>query len=223
MKKRIMAGALLVLLLVSLCGTALAATVKTQASDGSLWVRSGPGTEFSKVTYVKNGQSITVLETGSVWCKIKVDSSGKVGYIKGKYIVSGGGGGTGNTYDVGRVVTKYAKSRVNLRKGPSTDYAIAGSYGRGSIAKITGASGNWYIVHMRDGNSGYMSKNYVSIGVSAKTTANVNLRSGPGTDYGIIKVLPKGTSVTVVAVFGNWVKVNVGSGSGFLYSKYVSF
>ena len=179
------------------------------------------------MTYVKNGQSITVLETGTVWSKIKVDSSGKIGYIKGKYIVSGSSssssGWSGGTYDVGRVVTKYAKSRVNLRKGPGTKYGVVGTYGRGSIAKITGSDGNWYIVHMRDGQGGYMSKSYVAIGVSGKTTANVNLRKGDGTGYGVIKVVPKGTSVTVVSVHGNWLKVKAGDSSGYLYSKYVSF
>ena len=190
-------------------------------------MRGGPGTEYEKVTYVKNGQSITVLEKGEVWCKIKVDSSGKVGYIKGKYIVSGSAPtpapSSGGVYDVGRVVTKYANSRVNLRKGPGTKYAINGSYARGAIAKITGSDGNWYIVRMRDGQSGYMSKNYVSIGASGKTTANVNLRKGAGTNYGVIKVIGKGGSVTVLAVAGNWVKVKAGNATGYLYSKYVSF
>ena len=73
---------LVLALLMAVFCPALAETVKTPASDGSMNVRRGPGVGYEVVTWVKNGQKVTVLESGKSWTKIKVDKSGKVGYIK---------------------------------------------------------------------------------------------------------------------------------------------
>lgn len=205
---------------------AMAETVKTPASDGSLVVRSGPGTKYNPATWVKNGQSITVLDRGSTWTKIKVDKNGKIGYIKDKYIAGSSSSGSetlSGNYDLGSVTTKYASSKVNLRKGPGTSYGTVAAYKRGALMRINGSEGNWYLVEASDGKTGYISKSYVSLGVYAKTSANVNLRSGAGTDTGVIKVVSNGTGVTALSVSGNWIKVKAGNNTGYLYNKYVKF
>lgn len=73
------------------------------------------------------------------------------------------------------------------------------------------------------GTEGWISKNYVADGVSAKTTANVNLRKGAGTSNSVIKVLAKGTGVTALAVDGNWTKVQAGNSTGWIYSRYIQY
>ena len=227
MKGKRIAGLVLALtLLAMLFAPALAETVKTEYSDGSLVVRSGPGSKYAAASWVKNGQSITVLERGTTWSIIKVDSTGKVGYIKTRYI-SGSSGSAGTSagtasYDLGAVSTRYANSSVNLRKGAGTKYGVVASLKRGARLSITGSDGNWYKVTAGD-KTGYISKNYVSLGVSGTTTANVNLRRGASTNYGVIKVLAKGTSATVLSVNGNWVKVRSGDDTGWLYGKYISY
>ena len=204
---------------------AQAATVKTQYSDGSLVVRSGPGTSYEPASWVKNGQSITVLEKGSTWSKIKVDSNGKTGFIKTKYIVSGSSSSENilPTYELGTVTTRYAASRVNLRKGPGTAYAVVDTLRRGALLFVKETKGNWYRVHTVAGDEGWISKNYVADGAVAETTANVNLRKGPGTGNAVIKVLPDGTDCTALAVDGDWTKVRCGKTTGWVYSRYITY
>lgn len=205
---------------------ALAETVKTKYSDGSLVVRSGPGTNYEPASWVKNGQSITVLDKGDVWSRIRVDSNGKTGYIKTKYITGSSSSQTGNVSgncELGAVSTRYASSRVNLRKGAGTGYGIVKSLSRGTRVFIKDSQGNWYKVVTADGKAGWISKNYVSLGVSAQTTGNVNLRKGAGTSNGVIKVVPNGSTVTALAVNGNWVKVQAGSSTGWIFNRYIKY
>lgn len=220
---------LVLALILITCTAAFAEVVKTPAADGSLNVRSGPGTNYSVNTWVKNGQSITVLENTSPWAKIRVDSNGKEGYIRASYIVASGAPGTpgtvpptgGANYSLGAVATKYASSVVNVRKGPGTTYSVAIKVASGARLNIFGESGNWYLVRTQNGTSGYISKNYVSDGLRQTTTANVNFREGAGTGYASKQVLPKGTRLTATDVSGNWTKVNVNGASGYVYSQYL--
>ena len=229
--KRILNIALALTLAVSLLAgaSAYAEVVKTPAQDGSLNVRSGPGTNYSVNTWVKNGQKITVLENTSPWAKIKVDSNGKTGYIKASFIApdgtTGGGWDTpttdGKTYTYGSVTTKYSGSVVNVRKGPGTAYAVAAKAQSGSRMQIYGESGNWYLVRTVNGVNGYISKNYVKDGSVQITTANVNFREGAGTSFTSTMVLPKGTKITATEVVGNWTKATVDGSTGYVYSKYL--
>ena len=56
---------------------------------------------------------------------------------------------------------------------------------------------------------------------SASTTADVNLRSGPGEDYSVIGSVYAGASVTLTGHSGNWYKVDSEFGSGYISADYV--
>ena len=57
----------------------------------------------------------------------------------------------------------------------------------------------------------------------AKLTADVNLRRGAGTNYGVIKVIGTGTTVTVTdASNSQWYKVKLSDGTeGYLAAQYL--
>lgn len=66
-----------------------------------------------------------------------------------------------------------------------------------------------------------------SIKAGDQCTVNVktglNFRSGPGTNYGVFKSLPKGTALTVVEQCGNWLKVKGADEKiGFVMGKYLA-
>jgi uncharacterized protein YvpB len=44
-----------------------------------------------------------------------------------------------------------------------------------------------------------------------KTTANLNVRTGPGTNFSIVQSLPKGTSIKIYTITGNWGQINASS------------
>ena len=60
--------------------------------------------------------------------------------------------------------------------------------------------------------------------VAGKTTANVNMRQGPGTNYTVICTIPKNSSVTVDknGTYGSWYKVTYSGKSGYCSSSYVT-
>lgn len=57
--------------------------------------------------------------------------------------------------------------------------------------------------------------------VSKTTTANVNLRTGPGTQHSIITQLPTGTRVTVFYGSGSWSNVEAKGVKGWVSNQYL--
>lgn len=208
-------------------------SVYVNPEGGSLKVRSGPGTSYSVAGYVAHRDSISVLSRGETWSKIKVTATGKTGYIKTKYIF---GHTTGVTvppttnapavalptkYDAASVMTRTAFGVVNVRKGAGTGYASVAKLSRGEKLAVTGKSGDWYKVQTAAGKTGYIRADYVSFGLTTKTTGAVNFRKGAGTNYGVIRELSKGTSVTVHSVEGRWAKVTYNGRTGYLHMSYL--
>lgn len=211
-------------LVVALSGAACAEWIKTPAPDGSLNVRKGPGTSYAVAGWVKNGQEITVIRKGERWSEIRVNATGRSGYVKNTYIVSAPEeehAFVGAVYAIGSVKTRYAASTVNVRKGPGTAFGVESKAASGERLRILGESGNWYLVETHGGETGYISKNYVSCGVSGTTSAYVHLRSGAGTQFASMGVLPAGTRVFATGVTGSWTEISTEDGTGFIYSKYI--
>ena len=79
--------------------------------------------------------------------------------------------------------TKYAKSSVNVRKGPSSDYEKIGSLFINQKVKVTGqADTGWYQIEL-DGEVAYVSNNYlVNEKVAVNTTPSTNNNTATNTD-----------------------------------------
>ena len=199
-------------------------------------VRSGPGTGYAVLGSVNQGQSFSVTGVSGGWYKI--DYNGATGYISGDYLSLGGDSmtaapapaapQTAAEQGTGVITGNY----VRMRSGPSTGYAVLGTYNTGAKMTITGQSGDWYAVSC-DGKMGYVYKQYLSqSGVTAnvtamdatqaRTTAGVNLREGPSTAYTSKQVLPAWTAVTMTGRSGQWYQVSYGGVSGFIYGDYVT-
>ena len=211
--------------------------VYVNPEGGSLKVRSGPGTSYSVAGYVQHKQYISVISRGDTWSKIKVANTGKTGYIKTKYIfgytdgvVVSGGTTTPSApakpskpskYDAAAIMTRTAFGTVNVRSGAGTGYASVAKLSRGEKLYVTGKTGDWYKVQTTAGKTGYVRADYVSFGVTVKTTGNVNFRTGAGTGYGIIRELKNGTSVTLHSVDGKWAKVSCSGRTGYVHTSYL--
>ena len=55
-----------------------------------------------------------------------------------------------------------------------------------------------------------------------KTTANLNIRNGRGTNHKILTTIPKGTEVSVSEISGGWGKVSYKGHTGYSAMKYLS-
>ncbi|MBO4367532.1 MAG: SH3 domain-containing protein [Clostridia bacterium] len=220
-------------------------SVYVSESGGSLRVRAGAGTSYATNGYVEHGDRITITSLGSEWSKIKVDATGLTGYIKNTYIYGYGTAGWSSAisgsdwwddwddtspaddwdstaYDPGTVTTKYASSTVNVRSGPASTYKKLTQLKRGDHVKIIGNSGNWYKIITAGSVTGYISKNYVTVGRTAKTTARLNVRKGPSSSTGRITTLQSGTTVTVTSIDGNWAHIKYSGGNtGYVSMNYL--
>ncbi|MDP2409930.1 MAG: SH3 domain-containing protein [Pseudolabrys sp.] len=61
----------------------------------------------------------------------------------------------------------------------------------------------------------------IAAAAPALVTADLNLRSGPGTNYGVVNVLPGGSTVDVLSCSGSWCRVGWGNSVGFASRSYL--
>ncbi len=215
--------------------------------------RSGPGTNYSSKGVIASGTSITVTDTSNAqWYAVRL-SNGSTGYIFAEYISLSGSNTPSATAaptqapSNGSEQTAKTTEYVNFRSGPGTNYSSKGVIASGTAVTVTDTSNSqWYAVRLANGSTGYIFAQYLKVTgssatptpaptaaptqapsnggtVQAKLTADVNLRRGAGTNYGVIKVIGTGTTVTVTdASNSQWYKVKLSDGTeGYLFSEYL--
>ena len=75
-----------------------------------------------------------------------------------------------------------------------------------------------------DKPSGPVGTGETAYNATGTTTANLNVRKGAGTNYGIITTLPQGTTVTIVAKDNatGWYKISYNGAYGYISNAYVT-
>lgn len=194
-----------------------------EVTASSLYVRSGAGTNYSKLGYMKKGKTFTITGTakdksGTTWYKLKYNS--KNGYVSSKYVNIKQASVTSVSDTKGTVTTK--KDPLIVRSGPGSSYSKIGSLAKGKTFSITGKSTDksgvvWYRLTY-NGKTGYVSSVYVkttssgtsSSGSSSSVTTITNtkgtvntksdpltVRSGAGTKYSKLGSLAKGKTFDI--------------------------
>ena len=208
--------------------------------------RSGPGTNYNSKGVIALGTTVTVTDTSNAqWYAVRL-SNGSTGYIFAEYISFTGSNTPSATAaptqapSNGSEQTAKTTEYVNFRSGPGTNYSSKGVIALGTTVTVTDRSNSqWYAVRLANGSTGYIFAQYLKVTgtssatptqapsndgtVQAKLTADVNLRRGAGTNYGVIKVIGTGTTVTVTdASNSQWYKVKLSDGTeGYLFSEYL--
>jgi len=119
--------------------------------------------------------------------------------------------------------TMVTTEALNLRSGAGTSFSILKTAPKGAKVTVTSTSNGWAKVTY-DGTSGYMSTDYLAAPPTTKTmttTDALNLRSGAGTAYSILKVVPAGTKVTVLSEADGWAKVTASGTDGYMSLTYL--
>ena len=130
-------------------------------------------------------------------------------------------------------VTNY----VNVRKNNSTASDVVGKLYAGCVATVIEENGNW--VYVTSGNvTGYVVKEYLLLGDDAEaaiakkyapkiqvTVNALNVRSGAGTGYGVLKTFGKGDTAELLEQGKEWMKIRFSEGgkkkTGYVYADYV--
>ncbi|MDO4548472.1 MAG: SH3 domain-containing protein [Clostridia bacterium] len=230
--KRIIIAVLLAALLTALTGSVASASengvIRTPTSTGTVWLRSGPGTGYSRLGYTENGDLCTILATRGNWYRVLMKSGrmrGSYGWTYKKYVVNLrdssklSGWGT-----LAQIKTRYESSGVNLRKGPGTKYQSKGLLYRGDILIVLDKyNSKWYEVQVAYSDDyGYVYSTYITNGVEGYARANVNLRRAASTSSAIRLVIPQYATIKVLNVGKNWSRVNYQGYVGYVYNEYIS-
>ena len=93
----------------------------------------------------------------------------------------------------------------------------------GDEFKVIGTQGEWVKVSLEDGE-GWLAARYVDIkeSIGYVTGEKVNFRKEASTDSEVIKELEIGSTVKVLEVSENWLKVKKGEDEGYIRALYVS-
>jgi uncharacterized protein YgiM (DUF1202 family) len=156
--------------------------------------------------------------------------------------------GTGGQFPGTATVTSF---KLNVRKGPSTAFAIITKLNTGQVVNLTGlrtGDSAWVQVALPDGTKGWVSTAYIktSIPVSSLTpvtpttpptqppvtgatgtvvTGMLNVRTGPGAGYPSFTTISNGTQVTLLGrnAAATWAKVILPDGrQGWVNASFLS-
>ena len=157
-------------------------------------IRSKASTDGEIVGKLKAGDRVEILERSGAWGRIEK------GWISLDYVYQDGTAGKNPAKGV------VLGDQVNIRSGPGTDYGSVGTLKTGDriniLEQFTIGTTKWGCIE-----KGWVCLDYVYIdgttGENSGTgTVNVtdqlNIRSGPGTNYAIAGSLKGGTKVTIL-------------------------
>ncbi|MCW5714825.1 MAG: SH3 domain-containing protein [Bauldia sp.] len=106
-----------------------------------------------------------------------------------------------------------ATTAVNMRNGPGTSYAVITVVPRGGPVSVDNCLTSGWCAVVYGNRAGFISRNYLAFGgatppvqqppvvtgsVQAQTTVQLNMRTGPGTQYGVIRAVPAGGVVSLI-------------------------
>lgn len=191
-------------------------TTKYVNAKSGLYVRTGPGTNYSIVRGLSNGTRVEVYETSSNWSRIGNNEWVCSDYLKDSNSTSNNT--TTNTNWTGRVT---AKSGLYVRKGPSTNYSIVSSYSYNTSVTILEQQNNWGKT-----NKGWICLDYISKSSNSTTTntsskyslgrykvntkSGLHVRTGPSTNYKSKRIYSNGTIFDTYKISGNWAQTPSG-------------
>ncbi|MGM9588743.1 MAG: SH3 domain-containing protein [Faecousia sp.] len=155
-------------------------------------VRDAAGINGNKVGTYTAGEKVVVTETSNGWGKTSD------GWVSMQYLYKTGETGTNRASGIVTV------DGLNIRSGPGTAYGALGSYKTGDRVNILEQIGSWGCT-----NKGWISMGYVYVdgtegensGTGTVTADDVNVRSGPGTQYEVLYKMNSGDTVEILEQF----------------------
>lgn len=162
------------------------------ASNG-LNVRSGAGTQYSKIGALANGTTVSFSAEQNGW--LKINYSNKTGYICKEYTKitqttassstpATSGGSTTSTASTSKTMYTNADT-LNVRKGPGTSYGIVGTLSYGSKVTVVSTESNGWCKIKYNSGTAYVSGKYVQDkdpkGGSTTTTKPQTTETKPAT------------------------------------------
>ena len=126
---------------------------------------------------------------------------------------------TNNNTSSNSFKVKVTADTLNVRSGAGTSYKIKSVAHKGDVFTIVKETDSWY--KLKD-NAGWIAKKhtkpYTNSFIVRVTSKTLNVRSGAGTSYKIVKTVKKGDAFTITDESNGWYKLK--SGDGWISKKY---
>ncbi len=234
------------LILTALFGGAASADSVTVTAD-RLNMRKEADASSKAVSVISRGEGLSLVSQNGEWLQVK--DGEKTGYVMRQYVnldlTQLQGDIEENTEIFNETKTGKATERVNMRALPMTDADIVKVVQKNNKVEITGQCGAWYQVEF-SGKTGYVMAEYLTVeeeaaptvpqpeedtgtqdtvwaeAKSGRATVRVNMRASATTSSGIVKVVGKNDSVTVLGENNGWYKVSYGGEEGYISKAYIS-
>lgn len=191
-------------------------------------ILSGPGSTYDELAILEVGKSAEVVgkSQDEQWWVIKVPYLDQgIGYISAEEVIAE----YVDSVPVEEIPVVTAVMNVNIRSGPGLDFRIIALLENGQSTTILGKSADelwWFVEVPESAEKGWISIDYVvsnSLGdvpvinveeddqkiniptpdlnqPSLSTSANVNVRSGPGETYDVLTRLEYGKTALIVGI-----------------------
>lgn len=185
---------------------------------------------------------------GSIPVRVEYYENTNLAEMRFSYSLVSGQPGTGGQFPGTATVTSY---RLNVRRGPGTNFAIITKLNTNDVVNLTGyrnGDATWVQVSLPNGTTGWVSALYVrtSIPISSLTpvtspttpttppptgatgtviTGMLNVRTGPGVGYPAFTTVSNGASVTLLGrdSTATWVKVILRDGrQGWVNASFLT-
>ena len=130
------------------------------------------------------------------------------------------------TFSAAEAVYAKTTSELNLRQGAGTGYGVTKVLKENeSVTVIDRSNYYWLKVKLSNGTTGYCYADYLDITTDGVTTAALNVRTGAGTGYSLIKTVPKNTKVDIIRFCGSsWAYVKLADGTkGYVCTNYLDY
>ncbi|MBQ8150752.1 MAG: SH3 domain-containing protein [Clostridia bacterium] len=227
-KKKWIVAALTLLLCLLMTTVALAAEFGVVSGTSSLNLRSAGSSSSQWKGAYPRGTWVEIIGSQNNFYQV-LTPDGKVGYMSKNYIDA-----TGNYTQKLRIATVHnpnGGAYLNFRAAPSYNAKVLGIFYNGTPLLVLGEQNGWYCVQI-NGQVGYVRSEYVGVDYLAgssqvatiKTPNNsaMNLRSGPGKNYSVVRQYAGDVYVMVLAKGDDWWRVSVNGHTGFMSSDFLS-
>jgi uncharacterized protein YgiM (DUF1202 family) len=208
----------------------------TATTTDYLNLREGAGTNTRVILTLPKNTTVSILDNSDAqWAKVKT-SSGKTGYCFKQYLSFSSSSGQTSS---GTNLTATTTANLNLRQEASLRGKILRVMPKGTaVTVLDNSNSGWVKVQTSSGTQGWCSRQYLTISgsststdsnsttssITARTTAYLHLRTGPGLSNPVILTMSKGLAVTVLDNSNpDWVRVCTPSGTlGWCSRQYLT-
>ena len=191
----------------------------------NLNLRQGKSTGTRVLVTIPKKSALTVTETSGTWSK--TNYKGKTGWVASRYLKNAPAA-KAPAKPQNQKVTTY---NLNLRQGKSTGTKVLVMIPKNTTLKVTQTSGSWSRTSYK-GKTGWVASRYLKNASSSTspapkttyrwTTANVNVRKGPGTSYASLGVVRANERVTYIKTSKGWSNVKSSKGTGWITNRYLA-